>query len=131
MHLTEHLTHLRLRARALPVALRCLRHAPEGMAEAQERADDLLAELDLLLTAAVRQPQRGLKWLDTAEEAILLKQQVYGLLHPFLERQGMGSATLAGFETAARRDLASSARRLARARTRGAWPTERPVWGWA
>ncbi|MCA9566956.1 MAG: hypothetical protein KC656_03900 [Myxococcales bacterium] len=123
------LRQLEIRTRALPLALRCLARRPGGLEEAMDRGDDLLAELDVLLTLCVRGPRIGLSWMDTAEEAIELKERVYGLLRPFLERMGASERTLLGFEGAARRDLHHSRRRLREART--SWPTDRPVWGWA
>jgi hypothetical protein len=129
MDTTRRLVHLELRARALPLALRCLRRQPEGLHDAQNRADDLLAELDLLLVECIRGPKIGLQWMDTAEESIDLKEKIYALMRPFMERMGASERILLGFEGAARRDLHYSRRRLQTART--GWPTERPLWGWA
>lgn len=125
----ERLRHLTNRARALPLALRCLRRRPDGLSEAQERVDDLLAELHLLLLECVRGPRFGLAWMDVAEESIELKEKVYALYQPYMERLGASERMVLGFEGAARRDLQYSRRRLRDART--SWPVRRPVWGWA
>lgn len=129
MHPNQRLRMLTIRARALPLALRCLRRRPDGLEEAQDRVDDLLAELDLLLVECIRGPRIGLTWMDVAEESIELKEKVYALFRPFLERMGAGERAVLGFEGAARRDLRYSRRRLRQARS-SCWP-DRPTWAWA
>lgn len=135
MNTHQTLRQLELRVRALPLALRCLSRRPDGAEEAIERADELLAELDVVLSSCVHGPRIGLGWMDDAERSIELKLLVYGLLRPFLAAQGVSEREQLGFEVAARRDLRHSRDRLRRARSRWpggqSWPVERPVWGWA
>lgn len=135
MNTHDTLRRLEIRARALPLALRCLARRPDGLEEAVERSDELLAELDVLLTQCVHGPRIGLAWMDDAERSIELKEMVYALMRPFMERMDASERVVLGFEMAARRDLQHSRARLRRARSRWprgrVWPVERPVWGWA
>ncbi len=112
--------HLRNCARALPVALRGLEQRPDGLAEGIERADELLAELDLLLTRCLGAPTLDRNRARLAVQSIGLKADVYRSIGRFVAGMGMSRRSRAGFRHAATSDLHDSRERL-----RHAWHTRR------
>ena len=126
----DRLQLLAARVSALPFALRCLvARGEEGRREAWDRSDELLADLELLLTEALAGPRDTLAWLDAAEEAIQLKARVYTLMRHHFQRTGVGESTVRGYVRAARADVSYSEGRLRQARCRA--PVRRPVWRYA
>lgn len=104
------------RARAVPSLLEALRGAPDADERAVSVCDDLLADLDLLLSRCTRAMAAGEDLETVADQVVRLKWLVYSVLRPFLRAAGWSDTALAAFEHSALCDLEDSRRRVDRVR---------------
>ena len=100
------------RARAVPSLLEALRGAPDAAERAVSVCDDLLADLDVLLTRCTRLMRAGEDVEDVADQTVRLKWMVYCVLRHFLAGSGWSDSALAAYEHSAKCDLRDSRRRV-------------------
>ena len=117
-HPRQELRSLGLRRREVPHALRRLWGTDRSVEGAVDLCDDLLADIDLVITAIVDGLERDLPWEDLAEEAIALKQQAYAELVGFCTVRNPTYARV--LERSMLRDLADSNDRVRAATSRAA-----------
>lgn len=114
------LTRLALRHRDLPRSLRRLWSHQRCAHEAVDLCDDLLAELDLLISLCVDAIEQGLDVADIADDALALKRSVYDQLIAFCSVRAQPLAEV--LERSMLRDLTDSHDRIRVARARASRP---------
>lgn len=117
-HPRQQLRSLTLRRREVPHALRRLWGTDHSVEAAVDLCDDLLADIDVVITAIVDGLERDLPWEDLADEAIQLKQQAYAELVGFCTVRNRTYAQV--LERSMLRDLADSNDRVRAATSRAA-----------
>ena len=105
-----------LRHQALPGSLRRLWSDPNGLERAVDLCDDLLADLDVLITVVIEGMEVGKPWDALATDAITMKRAVYDQLIGFCSVRSPRLAAV--LERSMARDLTDSADRLRAAESR-------------
>lgn len=124
---------LALRHRTLPRSLRRLWGRERCVHEAVDLCDDLLAELDTLISLTVEGIEQGFDYEDVGDDALTLKRAVYDQLLAFCQLRAQPLAEV--LERSMLRDLTDSHDRLRVARvrasrTRASAPVQPVTPGW-
>lgn len=106
-----------LRHRELPASLRRLWSDPHSLNQAVDLCDDLLADIDMLITLVGNGLEVGMPWHALGEDALTLKRSVYDHLLGFCSVRAPALAEV--LERSMGRDLTDSFDRLRAARARG------------